>query len=198
MELDGSSKLHDPQSTATTGGGGGGGVRSKLSLRRKKDHNPLTHHHSLPQCDPLALVAPTQFKSTITTSTGEADKERKAGPPSVKETGLSNDAEFTLIYEESEEEEMKDGTGGPSSAHPSDDGGGLGDLYFCHICQKDLTRFSESRRQTHINRCCDKQQEEESLASRAAAARERQSSALTCLLCEKNFRTEDVRLAVKH
>ena len=74
--------------------------------------------------------------------------------------------------------------------------GGLGDLYFCHICQKDLTRFSESRRQTHINRCCDKQEEEEEKESAAAAkaAKEAQNSALACLLCEKSFKSDSVRL----
>ena len=74
--------------------------------------------------------------------------------------------------------------------------GGLGDLYFCHICQKDLIRFSESRRQTHINRCCDKQEEEEEKESAAAAkaAKEAQNSALACLLCEKSFKSDSVRL----
>ena len=85
-----------------------------------------------------------------------------------------------------------------SSPHPADiddDDEGLGDFYFCHICQKDLTRFSESRRQTHINRCCDKQEEEkESVA--AAAAKEGQSSAFACLLCKKSFKSDNVRVMV--
>jgi hypothetical protein len=75
-----------------------------------------------------------------------------------------------------------------------DDDGGLGDFYFCHICQKDLTRFSESRRQTHINRCCDKQEEEEKEST--AAAKEGQSSAFACLLCEKSFKSDNVRVMI--
>lgn len=82
-----------------------------------------------------------------------------------------------------------------------DDGdgdGGLGDFYFCHICQKDLTRFSESRRQTHINSCCDKQEEEEKESTAAAAAKEGQKSAFACLLCEKRFKSDNVRVVIIH
>ena len=100
--------------------------------------------------------------------------------------------------DEDEKTEMELQYGVPSSP-PEDidndgDNGGLGDFYFCHICQKDLTRFSESRRQTHINRCCDQQEEEEKENARAAkAAKEAQNTALACLLCEKSFKSDSVR-----
>ena len=38
---------------------------------------------------------------------------------------------------------------------------GMGELFFCHICQKDLTHFDLTRRQQHVNRCCDTAAESE-------------------------------------
>ena len=145
----------------------------------------------------------------------------KTPPPSCTKkltlASTSDDVEYLSVDEERKEEvdidertEMVHVLQHASSPRPADididdkddddnDDGGLGRFYFCHICQKDLTRFTESRRRTHINRCCDRQEEEkeeekekESLA--AAAAKEGQSSAFACLLCEKSFKSDNVRL----
>ena len=29
------------------------------------------------------------------------------------------------------------------------------ELFFCHICEKELSRMEEAMRAQHINRCCD-------------------------------------------
>ena len=141
----------------------------------------------------------------------------KTPPPSyTKKLTLaspSDDVEYLSVDEERKEEvdvdertEMVHVPQHASSPRPADididdkdddddndDDGGLGGFYFCHICQKDLTRFTESRRQTHINRCCDRQEEEKEKESIAATAAG-QSSAFACLLCKKTFKSDNVRL----
>ena len=130
--------------------------------------------------------------------------DKTAPTKELKPGSTNDDVEYISLDEEREEMSIDERTKMElqqvSSPHPADiddddDDEGLGDFYFCHICQKDLTRFSESRRQTHINRCCDKQEEEKERIA-AAAAKEGQSSAFSCLLCKKSFKSDNVRLTI--
>lgn len=72
------------------------------------------------------------------------------------------------------------------------DNGGLGDLYFCQICQKELTRYSTAQREQHINRCCDKV--EEAQEEDGKASREVKHSGHICVLCKKTLKTEKVSI----
>ena len=193
------------QGTAVTGGGSG---RSKLSLRRKKDKDPPTQQHSSPPRNPTNFslkITPVDILTTITpkapktTNDRENDRDDDTGAhdktapkEKLKDDGANSDAEFVPLDEEremkGEDERIDVGAFNPHQTAYSDVGDdGLGEFYFCNICQKDLTRFSESRRQTHINRCCDKQEEE-----KKSLAKEGQSSAFSCLLCEKTFKSDNV------
>lgn len=60
------------------------------------------------------------------------------------------------------------------------EGSGLGDLFFCHLCQKDLTKFTAARRQLHLNRCCDT----DSAREKAVKESGQESS---CVICHKKF-----------
>lgn len=72
---------------------------------------------------------------------------------------------------------------------------GLGEFFFCQICQKDLTRFTITRRQQHINRCCDKVRNKEPKTLAAADAEDSKTAAeFICVLCKKTFTTENVSI----
>ena len=80
--------------------------------------------------------------------------------------------------------------GGTKLAAATNDNGGLGDLFFCQICQKELTRYSTTQREQHINRCCDKVEEAQEEDGRAGG--EMDKSGLICVLCKKTLKTEKV------
>jgi len=72
------------------------------------------------------------------------------------------------------------GLGGVASSAAGEEG--LGKMFFCHICQKDLTRFDLNLRQAHLNRCCDE--------TSADPGEGRQKH--VCVLCGKTFLKDSV------
>lgn len=171
--------------------------RPKLSLRRKKDKIATSNTTDsftlqITPCESSAkLRAPTIFSDEevsdggINTATTDETRQMEA----VKQCGSSDNRVPPLDGES----EGDGGVGGLSGfelsvAHPDE---GLGEYFFCHICQKDLTRFSESRRELHINRCCDTVEQQR--CNDAAVNKQDARSAFSCLLCEKSFKTEKVR-----
>lgn len=191
--------IDDALLTKAQVGGGGGGGRSKLSLRRKKGKDPMEQSSPtrklMESCTIQITPCDSQLKSkglecAVTKSESEdiSDKDPDTDTTVSAHVAAIGPARGRLV--------PLDGKGGdgftdelarigsPNNCRPDE---GLGDYFFCHICQKDLTRFSESNREKHINRCCDNLEEEEK------TLREAEQPVFLCLLCEKSLKTEKVR-----
>ena len=188
---------------------GASGRSSKLSLRRKKDKDPPLQHPppirkaasnftlQITPCD-----SPSKPKGSTSSGgeegDGDADTASRSEPvrtlkPLPDCSGSNSNVGLTSHGGDDGEKDTEEMAGIESlSPHHAEEG--LGELFFCQICQKDLTRFSETMRQQHINRCCDKLEEESSAS--AAATKELESPTFSCLLCEKSFKSENVRLLV--
>lgn len=175
--------------------------RPKLSLRRKKDKVPLeavskaTDGFTLritPCESPAKTRVPTNSADEEVgdwgTNTVTADETRQM--EAMEQCGSIISDQVLPLGGESEDGGSVGGLSGfeLSVTHPDE---GLGEFFFCHICQKELTRFSASRRQQHINRCCDTVEQQQ--WNDAAVNEQDALSAFSCLLCEKRFKTEKVR-----
>ena len=190
----------------------GAGGRPKLSLRRKKDRDSATQRpppskkatdnttlRGTPCDDPLkhkgSKDKPGDDEGDIIDRDANTDSQTSTQGivEEIDTKSLTDDRQCPVGDKGCEDDLSKELHGVESSSRQLD--AGLGDYYFCHICQKNLTRFNDARREQHINRCCDELEEEKKVA---ANTREGKRSKLSCPLCEKSLKTENVRKAFLH
>lgn len=65
------------------------------------------------------------------------------------------------------------------------------DLFFCQLCQKDLSKMNSQRRQQHINRCCDQASKAKEIPHVNEVGGQT-SNLLQCPICGKRFKSSKV------
>lgn len=66
------------------------------------------------------------------------------------------------------------------------------DVFFCLLCQKDLSKMNSQRRGQHISRCCDQSRKSDRIPPASDSQSQRLNS-LQCPICGKGFKLSKVK-----
>ncbi|XP_056303880.1 structure-specific endonuclease subunit SLX4 isoform X2 [Danio aesculapii] len=124
-----------------------------------------------------------QFKRTSPERLLHAETDENCdAPDGVQHTDVSGDEALALRLQQELDREAR------AAAGDVEDGG----LFFCQLCQKDLSSMSPSLRTQHINRCLDASESSAPSTSHHSQPRPRVPE---CPICGKSFKSEKSRSA---